>query len=60
MDNEDRLEDRAEAPDNSTSPDRQAWQEPKLTFLEPTLTSHGELTKVTGQFFGAFSPPPGE
>jgi hypothetical protein len=32
------------------------WQEPKLTFIEPRLTQHGELTKVTGQFFGGFSP----
>jgi hypothetical protein len=58
MDIEDRPEDRAEVPDNSTLSDRKAWQEPKLTFLEPTLTPHGELTTVTGQFFGAFSPPP--
>ena len=32
------------------------WQPPKLVFVEPALTKHGELTKVTGQFFGAFSP----
>jgi hypothetical protein len=32
------------------------WEEPKLTFVEPKLTKHGELTEVTGQFFGAFSP----
>jgi hypothetical protein len=35
---------------------KESWQEPKLTFIEPKLTSHGELTEVTGQFFGGFSP----
>jgi hypothetical protein len=35
----------------------QPWQEPKLTFIEPTLTKHGTLAEVTGQgFFGGFSP----
>ena len=58
MDIEDRPEDRSEVPDNTASADRTVWQEPKLTFLEPTLTSHGELTTVTGQFFGGFSPGP--
>jgi hypothetical protein len=37
---------------------RKAWHEPKLTFVEPKLTLHGELTEVTGQFFGAFTPSP--
>jgi hypothetical protein len=32
------------------------WQEPKLTFVEPTLTPHGELADVTGGFFGTFTP----
>ena len=44
-------------PDEGPSMVRHEWQEPKLAFLEPTLTPHGELTKVTGQFFGGFSPP---
>jgi hypothetical protein len=36
---------------------RKPWQEPKLDFIEPKLTKHGELTEVTGQgFFGSFSP----
>jgi hypothetical protein len=39
-------------------PSKQPWQEPKLTFIEPTLTKHGTLEDVTGQgFFGTFSPP---
>jgi hypothetical protein len=37
--------------------DRQPWNEPKLTFVEPQLTAHGDLKKVTGQgFFGGFTP----
>ena len=36
---------------------KQPWQEPKLTFIEPTLTKHGTLQELTGQgFFGGFSP----
>jgi hypothetical protein len=37
--------------------DRQPWQEPKLVFVEPKLTAHGDLKQVTGQsFFGGFTP----
>ena len=35
---------------------RKPWQEPKLDFVEPKLTKHGELAEVTGQFFGSFTP----
>jgi hypothetical protein len=35
---------------------KKPWEAPKLTFIEPKLTQHGELTEVTGQFFGGFSP----
>lgn len=38
---------------------KKKWQEPKLTFVKPTLTKHGKLEEVTGQFFGGFTPPPG-
>jgi len=34
---------------------KKPWHEPKLTFVEPKLTQHGELKEVTG-FFGTFSP----
>jgi hypothetical protein len=37
---------------------KRAWQKPRLTFVKPTLTKHGKLDEVTGQFFGAFTPPP--
>jgi hypothetical protein len=43
----------ASAPSSGKKP----WQEPKLAFVEPKLTKHGSLEKVTGQsFFGAFTP----
>jgi hypothetical protein len=49
----------AEAPGSAGAPsgDKRPWQAPKLTFVEPTLTPHGALTRVTGQgFFGGFTP----
>ncbi len=35
---------------------KQQWQEPKLAFVKPKLTKHGELKEVTAGFFGGFSP----
>jgi hypothetical protein len=35
---------------------KQPWQEPKLTFVEPKLTKHGNLEEVTSAFFGGFTP----
>jgi hypothetical protein len=32
------------------------WQEPKLAFIEPKLTTHGKLEDVTAGFFGGFTP----
>lgn len=43
-------------PEPSSRNTKQPWVTPRLTFVEPKLTKHGELTKVTGAFFGAFSP----
>jgi hypothetical protein len=40
----------------SPAPEKHPWQEPKLTFVEPKLTAHGELHKITGGFFGTFTP----
>jgi hypothetical protein len=40
-------------------PDKQPWQEPKLAFVEPKVTKHGALQRVTGSerpFFGGFTP----
>lgn len=43
-------------PTDAVSQAKAPWQEPKLTFVEPTLTPHGELKAVTGGFFGTFIP----
>jgi len=34
---------------------KKPWEEPKLDFVEPKLTKHGDLKSLTG-FFGPFSP----
>ena len=37
--------------------DKKPFEEPKLTFIEPKLTKHGDATKITGGgFFGTFTP----
>jgi len=38
---------------------KKAFEEPKLEFIQPKLTKHGDATKITafnGGFFGEFSP----
>ena len=37
---------------------KKAFEEPKLEFIQPKLTKHGDATKITAQngFFGEFSP----
>lgn len=50
---------RASDRDTSLPSGKKPWQEPKLAFVEPKLTKHGSLEKVTGQtngFFQEFSP----
>lgn len=37
-------------------PEKKEFKEPKLKFIEPKLTKHGDATKITGQFFGTFTP----
>ena len=44
---------------SDSAADKKPWEEPKLAFIEPKLTKHGNLEKVTGMpngFFGDFSP----
>jgi len=36
--------------------EKKEFNEPKLTFIEPKLTKHGDATKITGAFFGTFTP----
>ncbi|CAG0939870.1 hypothetical protein BROC_00820 [Candidatus Brocadiaceae bacterium] len=35
---------------------KKAFAEPKLTFIEPKLTKHGDATRITGSFFNVFTP----
>ena len=37
-------------------PEKKEFKEPKLKFIEPKLTNHGDATKITGSFFGTFTP----
>ena len=37
-------------------PEPNEFEEPKLEFIEPKLTDHGDLAGVTHAFFGTFSP----
>ncbi len=32
------------------------FEEPKLEFVEPRLTDHGDLSRMTHGFFGTFVP----
>ena len=39
--------------------DKKHFEEPKLEFIQPKLTKHGDATKITANgngFFGEFSP----
>ena len=38
--------------------EKKHFEEPKLEFIQPKLTKHGDVTKITfnGGFFGGFSP----
>jgi hypothetical protein len=47
---------RNESTGASASQTRKPFTEPKLTFVEPKLTKHGDATKITGSFFGTFRP----
>jgi len=49
-----RAQNRKENPSPATN-DKKPWQEPKVLFVEPKLTKHGELKELTG-FFGSLSP----
>lgn len=41
----------------STPNIKKPFDEPKLTFVEPRLTKHGDATRITQQgFFGTFVP----
>lgn len=49
-------EERREETAPSSKADKKSWQEPKLAFVMPKLTKHGDLEKVTSGFFCTFGP----
>ena len=44
--------------DNNTAidPEKKEFKKPKLKYVEPILTEHGDATKITGVFLGTFEP----
>ena len=40
----------------SSASSKEPWQEPKLAFIEPKLTTHGQLEEVTAGFLADFTP----
>ena len=57
---EERNEPSKEQPETMAPQDaKKVWDEPRIAFVEPRLTRHGSLEKVTNGrngFFGQFSP----
>lgn len=43
-------------PDSLATAAKKPFVEPKLAFIEPRLTKHGDATKITHGFFGTFDP----
>ena len=39
-------------------PAKPAFEEPRLAFIEPKLTPHGDLRDSTAGFIGSFDPNP--
>jgi hypothetical protein len=49
-------EEEAQGATASPASGKEPWREPKLAFIEPKLTEHGQLQAVTAGFFGGFTP----
>lgn len=41
---------------SSSADTKKQWQEPKLAYVKPKLTKHGDLKEVTGGFLAVFTP----
>lgn len=55
MDNQDNSQ--SDAITETQTPVKKPFLEPRLAFIEPKLTRHGDVTKITQQsFFGIFTP----
>ena len=52
----DKVQVKDDGKDGDTSENKKEFTEPKLEFVEPKLTKQGDATKITGQFFGTFTP----
>lgn len=40
-------------------PAKPAFEEPRLAYIKPKLTPHGDLRDLTAASFGSFNLPPG-
>jgi hypothetical protein len=57
---EESKDQRPQVEENSSSSPadtKKRWQEPKLAFVTPTLTKHGDLKGLTTGFVGTFLSP---
>ena len=52
----DKIQAKDDVQDRGSSENKKKFTEPKLKFIEPKLTKQGDATKITGQFFGTFTP----
>ena len=52
----DKIQAKDDVQDEGSSESKKKFTEPKLKFVEPKLTKEGDATKITGQFFGTFTP----
>ena len=52
----DKVQAKVNVKDGNKSESKKEFTEPKLKFVEPKLTKEGDATKITGQFFGTFTP----
>lgn len=50
------IQEKDNVQDVGSSENKKKFTEPKLEFVEPKLTKQGDATKITGQFFGTFTP----
>jgi hypothetical protein len=51
-----RRDHRSSFADRAKTADKEAFEEPTLTYLKPELRVIGKVEELTQQFFGTFSP----
>jgi hypothetical protein len=52
----DKIQSKDYVQEEGSNENKKKFTEPKLKFIEPKLTKQGDATKITGQFFGTFTP----